>query len=196
MPRPSNTEQRRHEIIQAFLDVMATQGYAKATIAAIADKANLAPGLIHYHFKNKQEILLELIDQASQLTLERYQQNLLNATSAKERLKAYIDARLAKNTSGTSSMVAAWVVIGTEAIRQEEVRQAYEEALKKQQKVIEDLLAELTDQDKKSIKKMTGIIMAAIEGAFQLSVAAKNIMPQNYAADSLFELIEKSLNTK
>jgi TetR/AcrR family transcriptional regulator, transcriptional repressor of bet genes len=193
MPRPSNTEQRRHEIIKAFLEVMATQGYAKATIAAIADKANLAPGLIHYHFKNKQEILLELIEQSSQLTMQRYQQNLVKAQSAKERLKAYIDARLAKSETDTSAFVAAWVVIGTEAIRQEEVRQAYEEALKKQQKIIEGLLEELTDKDKKSIKKMAGIIMAAIEGAFQLSVAAKNIMPQSYAAESLFELIENSL---
>lgn len=193
MPRPSNTEQRRHEIITAFLEVMASQGYAKATIAAIADKADLAPGLIHYHFKNKQEILLELIEQSSQLTMQRYQQNLVNAQSAKERLKAYIDARLAKGETDTSAFVAAWVVIGTEAIRQEEVRQAYEDALKKQQKIIEGLLEELTDKDKKSIKKMAGIIMAAIEGAFQLSVAAKNIMPQSYAADSLFELIENSL---
>jgi TetR/AcrR family transcriptional regulator, transcriptional repressor of bet genes len=193
MPRPSNTEQRRHEIIKAFLEVMATQGYAKATIAAIADKANLAPGLIHYHFKNKQEILLELIEQSSQLTMQRYQQNLVKAQSAKERLKAYIDARLAKSETDTSAFVAAWVVIGTEAIRQEEVRQAYEDALKKQQRIIEGLLEELTNKDKKSIKKMAGIIMAAIEGAFQLSVAAKNIMPQSYAAESLFELIENSL---
>jgi TetR/AcrR family transcriptional regulator, transcriptional repressor of bet genes len=172
---------------------MATQGYAKATIAAIADKANLAPGLIHYHFKNKQEILLELIEQSSQLTMQRYQQNLVKAQSAKERLKAYIDARLAKSETDTSAFVAAWVVIGTEAIRQEEVRQAYEDALKKQQRIIEGLLEELTNKDKKSIKKMAGIIMAAIEGAFQLSVAAKNIMPQSYAAESLFELIENSL---
>lgn len=194
MPRPSNTEQRRHEIIKAFLDVMATQGYAKATIAAIADKANLASGLVHYHFKNKQEILLELIEQASQLTMERYQHNLLSAKSTKDKLKAYIDARLAKNDIDTSAFVAAWVVIGTEAIRQEDVRLAYENALKKQQKIIEGLLEELTRKDKKSIKKMAGIIMAAIEGAFQLSVAAKNIMPQSYAAESLFELIEHSLD--
>jgi TetR/AcrR family transcriptional repressor of bet genes len=193
MSRPSNTEQRRHEIIKAFLEVMATQGYAKATIAAIADKANLAPGLIHYHFKNKQEILLELIKQVSDLTMERYQENLLSVKSAKDHLKAYIDARLAKGNSDTSAYVAAWVVIGTEAIRQEEVRQVYEDVLKKQQKIIEGLLEELTGKDKKSIKKMAGIIMAAIEGAFQLSVAAKNIMPQGYAADSLFELIENSL---
>jgi TetR/AcrR family transcriptional repressor of bet genes len=155
MSRPSNTEQRRHEIIKAFLEVMATQGYAKATIAAIADKANLAPGLIHYHFKNKQEILLELIKQVSDLTLERYQENLLSVKSAKDQLKAYIDARLAKGNSDTSAYVAAWVVIGTEAIRQEEVRQVYEDALKKQQKIIEGLLEELTGKDKKSIRKIT-----------------------------------------
>lgn len=194
MARPSNTEQRRNEIINAFLEVMASQGYAKATIAAIADKAGLAPGLIHYHFKNKQEILLELIGQVSDLTLERYQQNLQNAKSPKEKLRAYINARLAKDDNDTSAYVAAWVMIGTEAIRQEEVRELYEQAIKKQQKLIEDLLAELTDKDKKSIKKMAGIIMAAIEGAFQLSVAAQNVMPQGYAAQSLFELIENSLN--
>jgi TetR/AcrR family transcriptional regulator, transcriptional repressor of bet genes len=194
MARPSNTEQRRNEIINAFLEVMASQGYAKATITAIADKAGLAPGLIHYHFKNKQEILLELIKQVSDLTLERYQRNLQTAKSPQEKLRAYINARLAKDKDDTSTYVAAWVMIGTEAIRQEEVRELYEQAIKKQQKLIEDLLAELTDKDKKSIKKMTGIIMAAIEGAFQLSVAAKNLMPQDYAADSLFELIENSLN--
>lgn len=194
MARPSNTEQRRNEIINAFLEVMANQGYAKATIAAIADKAGLAPGLIHYHFKNKQEILLELIRQVSNLTLERYQQNLQNAKSPKEKLRAYINARLAKDDKDTSTYVAAWVMIGTEAIRQEEVRELYEQAIKKQQKLIEDLLAELSDKDKKSIKKMAGIIMAAIEGAFQLSVAAQNVMPQDYAAQSLFELIENSLN--
>lgn len=193
MPRPSNTEQRRSEIVMAFLDVMASQGYAKATIAAIAEKAKLAPGLIHYHFKNKQELLLELIEQVSQLTLQRYQQNLEGARSPKEKLKAYIDARLAKGDVDTSAYVAAWVVIGTEAIRLEEVRHAYENALKQQQKIIEALLEEITHKDKKSVKKMTGIIMAAIEGAFQLSVAAKNIMPKSYAAESLFKLIDNSL---
>ena len=61
MPR-KKTDERRSEIVVALLNVMADQGYAKATVNKIATEAGLTAGLIHYHFKNKQEILLELLD--------------------------------------------------------------------------------------------------------------------------------------
>ena len=61
MARSSNTEARRSEITAALLAVIARHGYEKATIQAIAAQAGLAPGLIHYHFKSKQEILVSLI---------------------------------------------------------------------------------------------------------------------------------------
>jgi TetR/AcrR family transcriptional regulator, transcriptional repressor of bet genes len=194
MARPSNTQERRKQIVQAFVEVMATQGYAKATIQQIANTAGLAPGLIHYHFKNKQEILLELVQQISDLILNRYQQKSEKATSAKEKIKAYIDAHLAKDESSTSGLVAAWVVIGTEAIRQEEVQMIYESVLKKQQAILEKLLIEAGEKQKTSIKQKVAMIMAAIEGSFQLSITAKNIMPQNYAAKTLYEMVEKILD--
>lgn len=194
MARPSNTQERRKQIVQAFVEVMATQGYAKATIQQIASSAGLAPGLIHYHFKNKQEILLELVQQISDLILNRYQQKCEKAKTAKEKIKAYIDAHLAKDESSTSGLVAAWVVIGTEAIRQEEVQVIYESVLKKQQAILEKLLIEAGETQKSSIKQKVAMIMAAIEGSFQLSITAKNIMPQNYAAKTLYEMVEKILD--
>ena len=194
MARPSNTQERRKQIVQAFVEVMASQGYAKATIQQIANTAGLAPGLIHYHFKNKQEILLELVQQISELILNRYQQKSEKATTAKEKIKAYIDAHLAKDESSTSGLVAAWVVIGTEAIRQEEVQVIYESVLKKQQAILEKLLIEAGEKQKSSIKQKVAMIMAAIEGSFQLSITAKNIMPQNYAAKTLYEMVEKILD--
>lgn len=193
MPRPSNTEQRRNEIINAFLEVMATEGYARATIAAIAKKADLTPGLIHYHFKNKQEILLELVRQISDLVFVRFQDKNKSAHTAEEKLKAYIDAHLAKDDKANSPLVAAWVVIGTEAIRQEEVQIIYEEVLKKQQETLETLLRDAGETDKKLAKQKAAIIMAAIEGCFQLSITAKNIMPKNYAAATLYKMVETLL---
>ena len=58
MPRASNTAERRQQIAQAFLKVMAHRGYDGTAIAEVARRAKLAPGLVHYHFKNKLEILL------------------------------------------------------------------------------------------------------------------------------------------
>ena len=58
MPRPSNTDARREQIVLGLQRVMAERGYEKATVSAIAQAAGLTPGLVHYHFKNKQEMLL------------------------------------------------------------------------------------------------------------------------------------------
>jgi len=55
MARPSNTDERRGQIVAALQAVMARAGYAGATIAAIARQAELAPGLVHYHFKDKRD---------------------------------------------------------------------------------------------------------------------------------------------
>ncbi len=52
-----STDARRAEISQALLRVMAEHGYVKATISKIAEEADVTPGLIHYHFANKQAIL-------------------------------------------------------------------------------------------------------------------------------------------
>ena len=61
MPRPSNSEARRAQITRALMKVMAKRGYDGASVADIAKAAKLTPGLVHYHFESKQEILLELL---------------------------------------------------------------------------------------------------------------------------------------
>ena len=61
MSRRPNTDKRRAEIVKALLAAMAEHGYEKATIQLIAQKAGMAPGLLHYHFASKREMLLELV---------------------------------------------------------------------------------------------------------------------------------------
>jgi TetR/AcrR family transcriptional repressor of bet genes len=63
MARPSNTEERRQQIVEGLLRVMAKRGYERASIAEIAKEAGLSSGLVHYHFKDKQEILLTAVEQ-------------------------------------------------------------------------------------------------------------------------------------
>jgi len=196
MGRPTNTEQRRSEILEAFLLVMADEGYAKATIQAIARQAGLKSGLIHYHFKNKQEMLIELVKQVSAVVQGRYELLAADARTPKEKLKAFIDARLAKGTGESPTAVAAWVVIGTEAIRQPEVRHEYEKIIAAQQQQLEQLIAaaNTTRRVNSQTKKLAAIILAAMEGAFKLSVSAGQLMPEGYAAETLFKLLQTQLD--
>ena len=95
MGRPSNTEQRKQEIVTALLHVMANVGYEKASIQSIAKQAGLAPGLIHYHFKTKQDILVAAIHWIAASAEQRLQAMLNDARDPWEKLKAFVNARLA-----------------------------------------------------------------------------------------------------
>ena len=113
MGRPSNREERRSQILQAFARVLADHGYAGATIAAVAAEADLGQGLIHYHFKNKEELLFALL----QTLISGFRQRVRYHKQVEDPLLAYADGAL--SLGETADLVAArcWVGLFAEAIR-------------------------------------------------------------------------------
>jgi len=192
MARKPNTEQRREQIVNGLLEAIGEHGYDKATIQTIAQKAGLAPGLIHYHFQNKEEILLELVKSLAAVAQRRYESLAASTTNAAARLNAYIDARLALGGGAEPRAVAAWVVIGAEAIRQPQVRAAYQDAVAAERALLETLLHDYLREREKSpasAGRLAAALIAFMEGAFQLSSAAGDIMPSGYAADMALQLV-------
>ena len=109
MPPRRNTSERRAEIVDALLRVMADQGWAKATIARIAREAGLTPGLLHYHFQSKQEILLELVHRIESEHEARIQRLSKEAKTPTQRVRAMVLAYLKAGDEGDASAVASWV---------------------------------------------------------------------------------------
>jgi AcrR family transcriptional regulator len=58
-------KERRDEILDAARDVFAEQGYQKASMRAIARRAGITQAALYYHFKNKEDLLVTLIEQFS-----------------------------------------------------------------------------------------------------------------------------------
>lgn len=197
MARPSNTEQRKKEIIMALLRVMSERGYEKASIQAIAKEAGLSAGLLHYHFKSKQEILLALVQWITASANERLNQMNEGLTDPWEKLAAFINARLANNQGALPDEVSAWVVIAGESVRQPEVKELYMSLIGEQLKLLKQLIADIWEGKStrsKEVIHLSAIILAAMEGAFQLSATADEVMPTNYAAESVLSLIKASVN--
>ena len=187
MARTSNTEARRAEITGALLAVIARHGYDKATIQAIAAQAGLAPGLIHYHFKNKQEILVSLIGAMAQAAHARYLAVLGDQVEPLPRLRAYLHARLGLGEGAAPDIVAAWVMIGAEAVRQPEVRAVYRQMVADELALLTTLLGDCLRERGRATRAAATLaagLAAMIEGAYQLSSAAAEVMPRGYAADA------------
>ncbi len=190
MPRPPNTESRRAQIVQAFMPVLARLGYGKATVIEIARQAGLAPGLIHYHFANKREILVSLVNAMVEHAQARFEQLLLQGQSPEQRLRAYLDARLALGEGADADLAAAWVMVGAEAVREAEVREVYQRAVSADLVQLTDLVrACLAHQrrDTDAAPALACALLAMMEGAFQLASATRGVMPLGYAAQAAWD---------
>lgn len=62
---PERGERRSDAILDAAEQVFASSGYSGATMREIAERAGVAQGLIHYHFKNKETLFERLVARRS-----------------------------------------------------------------------------------------------------------------------------------
>jgi len=196
MGRPQNTQQRKQEIVSALLRVMAEHGYEKASVQVIAKEAGLAPGLIHYHFKTKQDILLALVNWIASSATERFQKMESDINAPWDKLETFVKARLETGDTQMPEVVSAWVVIAGESLRQPEVKKIYQDLINHQLKMLEKMIADVwagKSKEDKDVIHLSAIVMAAMEGAFQLSATASEVMPTNYASSSVLALIKNQI---
>jgi TetR/AcrR family transcriptional regulator, transcriptional repressor of bet genes len=198
MSRPSNTQVRRHEIVSGLMVAMAQRGYEKASIQAIAAAAGLTPGLVHYHFANKQEILLALVERLVALVGTRFEGRVAKANDAWARLDAYVDAHLALDDSSDADAVACWVAIGAEALRQPEVKAVYRRTIRAQLELLEGLVRDVLDLEVRSTRAADTIaagLLSTIQGAYQLAVAAE-VTPPGFAAATTKQIARGLIRTE
>lgn len=60
--RSSETDDRRHQILEAAMRVFSTKGFHKTTNKDIAEAAGgISPGLIYHYFKDKHDLFMSII---------------------------------------------------------------------------------------------------------------------------------------
>jgi TetR/AcrR family transcriptional repressor of bet genes len=113
MGRRSLREERRAEIVAAFAKVLARQGFAGATVAAVAEEAQIAPGLIHHYFTSKHEMLASLLSDL----MGRFRRRTRAFESQTSPLDAYIGGALALGDTADTVAARCWVGVFAEAVR-------------------------------------------------------------------------------
>lgn len=168
MARPSNTAERRAQIANGLMKVMAKRGYDGATIADVAAAARLTPGLVHYHFKDKREILLAALEQLVASHDER-----LNAVmGGTQSVNAFLDFHLGLGRDADPQAMACWILMTGEALRDAKVRALLGKALNR-------MAARL---EKEVGRDAAAALVALIHGYYMLSATARTLIPKGSAA--------------
>lgn len=106
-------EERRAEIVKAFAQVLAANGFAGATIAAVAVEANVAPGLLHHYFKDKDELLDCLLSEL----IARFRRRTGALSGRRGPLTAYAAAAVGIDATADTIAARCWVGVLAEAVR-------------------------------------------------------------------------------
>jgi TetR/AcrR family transcriptional repressor of bet genes len=184
MARPPNTDQRRAQIVAALRRVMARTGYERATVAAIAKDAGLSTGLVHYHFANKQEILLAL---ARQLASEVDARAGSGGGDPREAVLRWVEAHVAQGAGADPDAVACWIEIGAEALHQPEVAAVWKQVVAERHDALTGLLRAAGCAEPKA---NAAVLLGAIEGAWRLGLGAPGVLPAGFAAPGLRAVAE------
>lgn len=199
--RPPNTEDRRRQIARGMMEAIAHGGYERATIADAALFAGLTPGLVHYHFESKLEILLEVLKELSEAHLTALNLRLAAAgRSQVRRLEAFVDAHLElragkpaltvskRRALSERALVKLWMTISNVAMREPKVGRAYGEFMRDLLDRLEEILIYGRDDGVfacRDPKAPAAAILAAILGCFELDAAAPAAIPGGTAAESV-----------
>ena len=88
-------ESRRRQLIEVTIDSLSEVGYVGSTLAQIASRAGVSPGLVAHYFGDKDGLLAAAFRTLARRTMQRLRSRLAAAATPRARIQAVIDTYLA-----------------------------------------------------------------------------------------------------
>lgn len=135
MPR----EEKVNRIMQATLEVLSKNGYENTTINEIADAAKMSRGLLHYYFKDKEDLVAQSLGFGFGLMWDSSVGSLAAARSSQEltdRMVSVLRKNVKENPDFSALLFEMWV----SGRRSERIRRVFNDGLAEAIKRLQELL--------------------------------------------------------
>jgi TetR/AcrR family transcriptional repressor of bet genes len=183
--RQAKTDERKVSIVKALTRLMATRGYERASVAEIAATAGIPAGLIHYHFKNKLEILLAVLEHVMTTHLGLVEKAIDDAAgNPRNQLVAFIELHLGLDHANRERL-ACWIAISAESLKQPSVHHAYQRWVTRLTSLLEGVVrrgVEVNAFHTSEVNAAASAIHATIQGYFLISATCPGSIPRGTAA--------------
>ncbi len=167
---------RRSQLIKAAYKVVSRKGFYNFTIRDIAKEANLSNGLVHYYFKNKQDLLLSLLKEINNNIKKYLNRAIKDLDDPEEKLKIFISHAfdLVKNEKDYFPVVFDF---WTQINRSERMKKANIKLFQSYRDECSKILEEGIEKGvfkKLDVKYTTVLIISLIQGLIVQSVIDNN----------------------
>ncbi len=167
---------------------MSEKGYEKASIKDIANEAGITPGLIHYYFRNKEEILTELLLASSQ-QYTRDMQRLQSSVPSQ-----YLAQAALNEPKERVQRQPDWYKLRFElfalGLRNPQISDSVNALLENARTGIEDILHKIAGSTGKEAASIAAIMLACFDG-----LALQKLLNPEFDLDDAYLELEKMLRT-
>ena len=119
-PLEVRLEVQRTRLLEAAAEVFARSGYAEASAEAISREAGMSKATFYEHFANKEEAILALFDQATEVVLGRMAQATSSSPDLEERVRSRLHAfvqALAEYPAASQTLLVEIIGAGRSTLR-------------------------------------------------------------------------------
>ncbi len=175
MPRKSVQEERRVQILEALHRRLLDRPFHQTSIKDIAQEAGVNHGVLHYYFKNKEDILLKYIDHIIILYKAQYEEWLIarggavtNERQFIREILNYMADRITLNRDLSRVFIEIWEIANYDKKVRSKLQKAYMEWVQTVSSVMQKQLG-----DEKTAGRLSRALVSFFEGMALFSI----IMP-------------------
>ena len=168
------SDEKAKLILHAASKVLMRQGYARTTIKEVAAEAGVSRGLLHYYFKNKEEMLFMVVRQAVAESLQMTETILRQSHAPKEMAANICFAMrhfVEQSPNFINIMIESWALARQNTSAYEELQSIYNLFHQGLAKGLEDAIQRGVLKPSTPVSQMATVLTAFVDGlSFELMV--------------------------
>ncbi|TCP49333.1 TetR family transcriptional regulator [Tamaricihabitans halophyticus] len=178
MPRPSVEAERREQILSSACRVIADKGFRALRIADVAERTRVSPGIIHYYFANKRELVKAAFEHNFADSLRRRAAILDSDQDALTKLRALVEDYL---PDGAETVRAwhVWATLWVEGLHDPELQELNERAYGEWRRLVTSIVragqadGQIADTDPVEV---ANVLVGLLDGlAMQVLLGSRNM---------------------
>ena len=169
----------RTKILEAAFQILARQGYENTSIKDIAEEAGVAQGLVHYHFKSKQQLVLAVLAEVCREMEFGDAQGAAGAQAAYEKFK-----NMLKGSQATHALYIQLIAMG---LHDKELGAGVLNFVRQDRAHIEDIARQVLaerEADPKPARAIAAVVEAAV-----LGIMVQNLIDPEFNAEEAVDAL-------
>lgn len=166
--RAEQKQLTRQKLIEATMEVIAVEGFSGVTMAKVAEKACLSRGIANFHFRSKEQLLLEILRTLHKEFDDGWKNAVADAGSSPvDQLKGLIKTTLNPPIADFRT-VAVWLAFWGEAPPRKKYLEIYAAYDREWDAAVENIIRQMVDDEFNShgmtLAKIAQSLTAMIDG--------------------------------